>query len=225
MKRAGVPFDNRHFEKQKKAGKQLSTEETFNEIFKSNHWSSQDSISGTGSADQQTDEISKQIPLLVKELGVKTFLDVPCGDFNWFSKMDIQLENYIGGDIISDIIDKNIKTYGRKGQDFRKIDLIKDQLPDADILHCRDCLVHLSIDDIHKAIKNIKRSNITYLLTTTFTECIENKDIVTGDWRIINLEEAPFNFPLPLKLINEKCTEGDGTYSDKCLGLWKISDI
>ena len=106
-----------------------------------------------------------------------------------------------------------------------KIDLIKDALPDADILHCRDCLVHLSYSDILEAIKNIKRSNISYLLTTTFSECEMNQDIVTGDWRIINLEKAPFNFPTPLKLINEKCTEGDGTYADKCLGLWKISDL
>ena len=225
MKRAGVPFDSTHFEKQKKAGRQFSTEETFKEIFKSNHWSSQDSISGTGSADQQTNEISKQIPLLVKELGIKNFLDVPCGDFNWFSKMKLNIDSYIGGDIITDIITKNQDLFSGQQCEFLTIDLIKDLLPQADILHCRDCLVHLSNNDILKAIQNIKQSKITYLLTTTFSGCEENKDIVTGDWRIINLEKAPFNFPKPLKLINEKCTEGEGTYSDKCLGLWEISDL
>ena len=102
---------------------------------------------------------------------------------------------------------------------------MRDHLPKADILFCRDCLVHLSNEDIAKSIQNIRQSDITYLLTTTFTQCDENHDIVTGDWRIINLEKPPFNFPKPMSLINEKCTEGDGTYADKSLGLWKISDI
>jgi len=38
MKRAGVPFDSKHFDKLKKEGKALSTEDTFQEIYQSNHW-------------------------------------------------------------------------------------------------------------------------------------------------------------------------------------------
>jgi hypothetical protein len=59
-------------------------------------------------------------------------------------------------------------------------------------------------------------------MTTTFPECDENKNITTGDWRIINLELSPFNFPKPLYLLNENCTEGEGTYKDKSLGLWEV---
>ena len=36
---------------------------------------------------------------------------------------------------------------------------------------------------------------------------------------------APFNFPPPLRLVNENCTEGDGAYGDKCLGLWRLADL
>ena len=225
MKRAGVPFDIKHFEKKKKGGEQLSTEETFKEIFKSNHWIGDESISGQGSANQQTHEISIQIPLLIKEFGIRRFLDVPCGDFHWLSKVELNLESYIGADIIPEIVASNNKKYASKDRKFMKIDLIKDDIPDADLLFCRDCLVHLSHDDVLQAIKNIKRANITYILTTTFPRCNTNKDIVTGDWRIINLQKRPFNFPKPLKLINENCTEGDGTYTDKSLGLWKIDEL
>ena len=63
------------------------------------------------------------------------------------------------------------------------------------------------------------------LLATTFTGCDKNEDIVTGDWRIISLEIEPFNFPKPIRLINEKCTEGGGTYSDKSLGLWEVASL
>jgi hypothetical protein len=85
--------------------------------------------------------------------------------------------------------------------------------------------VHFSFYDINKAIENIKRSEIKYLLTTTFPACDQNIDIVTGDWRIVNLEKAPFNFPTPIKMINENCTEGNGTYADKSLGLWQINQL
>ena len=79
--------------------------------------------------------------------------------------------------------------------------------------------------DISSAIKNIKQSKITYLLTTTFPNCELNEDITTGDWRLLNLEKQPFNFPPPLRLINEQCSEGGGLYKDKSLGLWKVQDI
>ena len=72
---------------------------------------------------------------------------------------------------------------------------------------------------------NIKRSRILYLLTTTFPDCEENEDITTGDWRLLNLERPPFNLPPPIQLINEGCSESNGKYSDKSLGLWLIEDI
>jgi len=225
MKRAPLPFDIKHFEKLKKSGRGLTTEEIFKEIYSSNHWQGEASLSGQGSGVDQTREISIQIPKLIHELGVKRVLDVPCGDFNWFSKMDMELNFYIGGDIIDEIVERNHSIYQNQFRYFQKIDLIKDPLPESDILLCRDCLVHFSNNDILEALKNIKKSNITFLLTTTFTDCLKNKDIVTGDWRIINLGKPPFNLPTPLKLINEKCTEGNGTYADKCLGLWNIRDL
>ena len=166
MKRAKVPFDIKHFDKLKKKGKQLTTEDTFREIYQSNHWSGDSSISGQGSDVDQTAEISIQIPKLVKELGIKRFLDVPCGDFNWFSKMEIELDGYTGGDIIQEIIEKNNQHFKNNWRSFQRIDLIKDPLPPADILLCRDCLVHLSFHDISKAIGNIRNSDIAYLLTT-----------------------------------------------------------
>ena len=93
------------------------------------------------------------------------------------------------------------------------------------MLFCRDCFVHFSYSDIYFALDNIKQSKITYLLTTTFPDCESNEDITTGDWRLLNLEKPPFNFPTPLRLINEQCSEGGGLYQDKSLGLWQVQDI
>jgi hypothetical protein len=59
--------------------------------------------------------------------------------------------------------------------------------------------------------------------TTTFPEHKQNVDITTGDWRALNLEEAPFNFPPPLRLMNEEYKHAE--YFDKALALWRIEDI
>ena len=85
-------------------------------------------------------------------------------------------------------------------------------------------MVHLSYENIFKAIKNIKATGCKYLLTTTFVNQQQNYDIVTGDWRPINLQEYPFNFPKPLLVINENCTEGSEV-KDKAMALWEISQI
>ena len=62
-------------------------------------------------------------------------------------------------------------------------------------------------------------------MTTTFTNYHNNFDIVTGDWRRLNLQEKPFNFPNPILVINENCTEGKGKYKDKSMALWEINKI
>ena len=50
-------------------------------------------------------------------------------------------------------------------------------------------------------------------------------DITTGEWRTLNLSLKPFSFPPPLALIDEQCSEGEGEFRDKCLGLWRIKDL
>jgi hypothetical protein len=133
--------------------------------------------------------------------------------------------DYVGGDIVPELIEANNRQYGRAGIRFRKVDLLSDQLPASDLILCRDCLVHLSFSDVTRALRNICRSEARYLLTTTFIHRQQNADILTGDWRTLNLQIAPFNLPAPVELINERCTEGNGAYCDKALGLWKIEDI
>jgi hypothetical protein len=46
-----------------------------------------------------------------------------------------------------------------------------------------------------------------------------------GQFRPLNLEAPPMSLPAPMLMINEGCTEGDGKYQDKSLGLWRMLDI
>lgn len=141
------------------------------------------------------------------------------------SRVPLDDIEYVGADIVDPLVLNNERSYGRDRVAFRKLDLTTDSLPFLDLILCRDCLVHLSYDDIMAALRQICRSGSRYLLTTTFPMRERNTDIVSGGWRTLNLEKPPFEFARPRQLLNEQCTEGDGAFSDKCLGLWLVKDI
>ena len=100
-----------------------------------------------------------------------------------------------------------------------------DELPKMDLVFVRDCFVHLSYRDIRKAIQNIKKSGSKYLMSTSFVNHHDNHNIPTGDWRPINLQDAPFRFPKPEYVLIENCTQGNGAYQDKAMGLWLVEGI
>jgi hypothetical protein len=197
----------------------------FTDIYKRNTWGSPDSISGPGSNMQQTATIILELPKIIAEFEVKSILDLPCGDFFWMRTVDIGKVTYTGGDIVEELIINNNMKFTNPERQFIILDILKDQLPTVDLIFCRDCLVHLSLRDIQRALNNFKASNSKYLITTTFTRSDKFMDIATGQWRPINLQLFPFNFPKPIKIINENCTWGNGAFSDKCLGIWKVSDL
>ena len=200
----------------------------FQEIFRDRKWGGgTHSFSGTGANLEQTRVIRTELPKLCAELGVVRLLDIPCGDFYWMQHTDLTGISYIGADIVKEIVDWNEEQFGgANGRKFLNLNLCEDLLPDADLILCRDCLVHLSNDDVCKALRNnIHRSNARYLLTTTFADRDRNVDIPTGDWRTLDLTLKPFLFPPPLKVINEGCTLSGNDYADKSLALWRIQDL
>ena len=170
-----------------------------------------------------TKVVRRQLPKLLDEIGATSLLDIPCGDFNWMKEVVLSVDTYIGADIIKELIALNNIYFRNDKRKFFKLDIIKDKLPRVDVIFCRDCLVHFSFHDTFFALKNIKASMSKYLLTTTFTTRDRNKDIFTGEWRPLNLQQAPFHFAKPIKMINENCPLVG--YTDKSLGLWRISSI
>ncbi len=195
----------------------------FQTIYQERFWSGA-SASGPGSSLEQTTKIRARLPGLLQDLGVKILLDAPCGDFFWMKHVDLGAANYIGGDIVPEIIEDNQQKYGSPNRRFEVVDLVASPLPDADLLLCRDVLVHLSYEDINKALKNLCDSNIKWLLTTHFPEH-QNEDNPSGLWRPINLRDEPFSLPVPTELIDDTPNEESFSHPDKTLGLWAVSDL
>lgn len=200
-------------------------QDVFSTIYRDNSWNDPESRSGAGSNLEQTAAVRRELPRLLSDLSAATLLDAPCGDFRWLSEVDLGDVRYTGVDIVPALIEQNAAAYGTEHRTFGVADVVATPLPAADVILCRDCLVHLSFADVRAAIANFVASGSTYLLTTTFTEHKRNYDKQTGRWRPLNLCAAPFNFPAPLRLVNEECPEEEGSYADKCLGLWRLDDL
>ena len=210
---------------QRRSGQRLAkrfatAEDRFKHIYETNHWDEAESVSGPGSTLEETEPIRRELPALLAELGASSLLDLPCGDFHWMQHTDLSGVRYIGGDLVGDLIERNRAKYASDGVEFQKINLVNNTLPAVDVILCRDCLVHLSFADAQAALSNIARSGAGWLLATSFPSVTRNDDIVTGQWRPINLTLPPFNLPEPEQVIGENCTESE--FADKNLSLWPV---
>ncbi len=203
--------------------RRLPVGDVFRLIHAKNIWSSAESVSGGGSTLQETQSLRQELPALLRHLQVQRLLDLPCGDFHWMSRVDLSGIDYLGADIVPELVAETMRRHGRPGVDFVCLDLISDPLPAADAVLCRDCLVHLPNALVVQALANLRRSGARYLLATSFPAHADNPDIEAGHWRPINLQAPPFGLPEPLLVVHEGSAEAQ--YGDKMLGVWRLDDL
>ena len=195
---------------------------TFTEIFRTNAWGSAESVSGPGSTVTRGSDFEEELISVLDSWNIRSLVDAPCGDFNWMRHVLARRDlAYTGVDIVAELIAANSSSYTTPTRRFICADMTRDDLPKADMILCRDGLVHLSFADARAAIRNFRRSGSSYLLATTFVNHSRNQDVPTGGWRALNLQAAPFSFPAPLALVDERCTQPGG--HDKRIGLWKLA--
>ena len=202
-----------------------SAEDKFTWIYKSNHWSSEESASGLGSTLKYTEKLRQQLPGLFREHKIRKVFDAPCGDFNWMRLVvrDTDID-YVGGDIVQPLIQALNRQYGSSRIRFVHIDLTQGTFPAADLMICRDCLFHLSFRDTRAVLANFVRSGIPYLLTTSHvnTDGFHNVDIPTGGFRRIDLYAAPYHFPRGVLSTVDDWVEPD---PPRQMGLWSREQV
>lgn len=192
----------------------------FTNIYNNNLFCGTESKSGLGSNLNQTETIRSEIPKLLIDLNIKTFIDAPCGDWNWMKTMDLSNLKYIGIDIVDDIITNNSIKYSSDNILFLNVDISNSDIPYGDLILCRDCLGHHTFENIFKILETFKRSKSKYILISNILNQTNNVDLISI-WRPLNFRLPPFNFSEPIKSIFE------GTYDtyDKYLSLWDLSKM
>lgn len=193
-----------------------SLKEVFTFIFKENRWGNDESVSGAGSAlsSPSVRDSIEALDQIIRHFNIRFINDVPCGDFYWIPLILGRFPEveYRGFDIVPDLIDLNAERY--PARDFGVIDGTTEILPHADLIFCKDLLLHLYHKDICLLLRNFKRSNSRYLLISSNRDS-ENRELVVneaGACRNVNLSAQPYNFPPPL-------------WSTNYLSLWSLDAI
>jgi len=125
-------------------------------------------------------------------------------------------------DVVPELIESNRKLYEGEGRKFLVCDGLKEVPPRADLIFCRDLLIHLSYADAARLLRGFVASGSEWLLTTSYRGR-ENRDEPTGGFYRINLEGPPFGWRVPERWLSDE-GEREGTRG-KILGLWRLSEI
>jgi hypothetical protein len=92
-------------------------------------------------------------------------VDLGCGDFSIGSRVRPFCASYIACDVVPELIDFNRGRFRCLGVDFRRLDLVVDPLPPADVVFVRQVFQHLSNEQILRAAARI-RATYPYLVLT-----------------------------------------------------------
>jgi SAM-dependent methyltransferase len=200
-------------------------QDVFSRIYSAREWGDSESLSGPGSGLARTKSLREALPDLLRELDVGRLLDAGCGDFYWLRVAELPVREYIGVDVVPDLIYELVDAYAGPGRRFVRADITRDRLPLADFVLCREVLMHFPDEDVLAAIANMKRSRARWLLTTTFVDRAANEAIELGAWRPLNLEAPPFNFPTPLRMFEDIPSVDRERFRDKRLALWELPTL
>lgn len=182
----------------------LSVAEAFAATYKNKLWGEiegNDFFSGAGSLDKFATPYVEWLTGFIIEHGINNIVDLGCGDFQIGQKIcSANSVNFIGVDIVPDLIESNRTRYANENINFKCADIIEDELPDGDLCLIRQVLQHLSNAQILRVLTNCRK--FPYLVVTEdiyFGRRMRpNADIMHGpDNRLhkrsgVFLDKAPF---------------------------------
>ena len=196
---------------------------------------------GPGSFIEATEDVRNHLPKIFKKYKIKSITDAPCGDFHWMKEVNLTKIKYHGYDLMPEYIEDNKEEFKTKNITFYERDIVERRvIRKADLIICRDFLMHIKFDKIKKVIKNFKKSKSKYLLATNFSNYSEHGDSFCcsslaappnppedwdGEpecgWRPLNLLLEPFNFPEPIYEFVEEHPNCGG----RSMCMWKLDSI
>lgn len=117
-------------------------------MYRQNVWGDDESRSGSGSNLAVTETLRRDLPGFLQRLGVRSLLDLPCGDWVWMQDVDLSgLDRYVGGDVVPELIETLQREHSGPGREFLVLDALSSDLPTVDAVMVRDLFGHLDRAD------------------------------------------------------------------------------
>ena len=136
----------------------LGRRETFEAIYREHLFGTipgERFYSGNGSVGRFNDSYCESAAQLIREKGISSIVDLGCGDFRIGARLAPLVTDYVGVDIVPDLIEHNRREYGSKHVSFTCLDIVEDPLPKGDLCLVRQVLQHLNNAEITKVLSKL----------------------------------------------------------------------
>lgn len=141
-----------------------SNQRVFARIYRESLWGdalvAQKYYSGDGSHDPSVADYAALVRRIIAESGVKSVLEIGCGDFAVASLYAQDCKRYTGVDVVPELIAYNRIAFGTDTIDFLLADATEREMPKADLCLVRQVFQHLSNRDIGNILRNTRRSSL-----------------------------------------------------------------
>jgi SAM-dependent methyltransferase len=134
----------------------------------------------------------------VKTNNIKTILDLGCGDFNLMKHVDFKDVEYLGVDLVNELIEKNNINYGSINIKFINNKIHDYEFKDNyDLILCKDVLQHWSTQSVITFLSVIKNYKYCLLINDYNNDEYYNKNfnvpILDSEYTIVDLTADPYN--------------------------------
>jgi SAM-dependent methyltransferase len=184
----------------------LPVAQAFETVYRTKAWgqtAGEAYCSGEGSDPGFAQPYEKLVRELINSRGISRVLDLGCGDFRVGRLICAPPApfQYLGYDVVEELVGYNRAQFGRGGVDFRCGNIIEDELPDADLCLIRQVLQHLSNSQILRVLSKCTKYPCMLITEEVYTgpRCRPNRDKPHGpDNRLydrsgVYLDRPPFN--------------------------------
>lgn len=177
--------------------------DVFGTIYDTNSWTEG---SGPGSLVEVNREYLELLANFFKWNNIKRVADIGCGDFQLMRHFDFSNIEYIGYDVVSQVIARNKSVYSTNNIEFRDMPDDVAEIEGGDIVLIKDVLIHLENEEVTRLL-TVLSEKFRFVLTVNDInkEGIEaNAAITTGQFRPIDVTKPPFSFNASTILVYSK---------------------
>ncbi len=160
----------------------------FQKIYAKNRWLFG---SGEGSRPEIAQPYREFLEQFLREKNIRSVVDIGCGDWQFSRLIEWGNINYLGLDVVPEVIQENQRQFSSENISFQVFDATRETLPPADLLLIKDVFQHWPNDAIKNWLPNLKKYQ--YGLITNDADERTNIDIAFGEHRAVDITLLPFN--------------------------------
>lgn len=151
--------------------------------------------SGAGSDPANVEEYVRFLQDFIRHRQIRSIVDCGCGDWQLMRHIDLAGVDYLGIDLVSDVVAHNRAEFGRAGVRFELGNFTEMELPGADLVLCKDVLQHLPNKNVFRFLAGLDRFKYALLTNDLGSNTDRDATLAASSWHFapIDLTASPFS--------------------------------